>query len=118
MIDLQQVMVMTVIPLRRRSRRRPHTSTSPPQLTLVEQWASLLELLWDGCASISTSAEQMAEDLPRDLIGPVNAQLRQQGCAFQVQKQQTRTPRSKHQVQRTRRRVERGSDLPRPASNG
>ena len=78
MIDLTQAMVMTVIPLRSRSRRRPHTSTSPPQPTLVEQWASLLELLSDGCASISTSVEQMAEDVPRDLIAPVNAQLREQ----------------------------------------
>ena len=85
MIDLTQAMVMTVIPLRSRSRRRPHTSTSPPQPTLVEQWASLLELLSDGCASISTSVEQMAEDVPRDLIAPVNAQLREQGCTFQVQ---------------------------------
>jgi len=118
MIDLTQAMVMTVIPLRSRSRRRPHTSTSPPQPTLVEQWASLLELLSDGCASISTSVEQMAEDVPRDLIAPVNAQLREQGCSFQVQERRARTRRSKHQVQRARRRVERGNDLPRPASNG
>ena len=109
---------MTVIPLRRRPRRSPHTSTSPPQPSLVEQWASLLELLSNGCASVITSVEQMAEDVPRDLIAPVNAQLRQQGCAFQVPERQVRPRRSKHHVQRARRRVERGSDLPRPASNG
>ena len=118
MIDPTHLSAMTVIPFKRRSRRRPHTSTSPPQLSLVEQWASLLELLSDGCASISTSVEQMAEDVPSDLIAPVNAQLRQQGCPFQVQERKAGTRRSKHQVQRTRRRVERGSDLPRPASNG
>ena len=54
----------------------------PP--TLVEQWAELLSALVVGSPSISTSAEQMAEDLPQDLVEPVNSQLRANGCSFQV----------------------------------
>ena len=54
------------------------------QSTLVEQWVALLSALADGSPSISTSAEQMAEDLPKDLVDPVNRQLRAIGCSFQV----------------------------------
>jgi hypothetical protein len=50
----------------------------------VEQWTELLSALLEGSASISTSAEQMAEDLPRELVGAVNSQLKAKGCAFQV----------------------------------
>jgi len=52
--------------------------------SLVEQWAELLSALFAGSPSISTSAEQMAEDLPKELVGPVNVQLQARGCAFQV----------------------------------
>ena len=52
--------------------------------SLVEQWAELLSALFAGSPSISTSAEQMAEDLPRELVGAVNSQLKARGCAFQV----------------------------------
>ena len=54
------------------------------QTTLVEQWVSLLSALDAGSPSISTSAEQMAEDMPKDLVEPVNRQLRAIGCGFQV----------------------------------
>jgi hypothetical protein len=54
------------------------------QRTLVEQWAELLWALKQGSPAISTSAEQMAEDLPRDLIEPVNRQLQANGWDFQV----------------------------------
>jgi hypothetical protein len=50
----------------------------------VEQWTELLSALLEGSASISTSAEQMAEDLPRELVGAVNSQLKAKGCTFQV----------------------------------
>lgn len=53
--------------------------------TLVQQWAALLSALTEGSPSISTSAAQMAEDLPRELVDPVNLELRQLGCSFQVQ---------------------------------
>lgn len=52
--------------------------------TLVQQWANLLSALNEGSASISTSADQMAEDLPGDLVDPVNRELRALGCSFQV----------------------------------
>ncbi len=52
--------------------------------TLVEQWVALLSALDAGSPSISTSAAQMAEDMPRELVEPVNQQLRAIGCSFQV----------------------------------
>lgn len=76
--------------------------------TLVQQWASLLSDLAAGSPSISTSAEQMAEDLPRELVSSVNAALRQQGCRFQVQRPSRRRPT----VQSKRRREDRGSARP------
>lgn len=54
--------------------------------TLVQQWAALLEALTQGSPSITTSAAQMAEELPSDLVEPVNLQLRQLGCSFQVER--------------------------------
>jgi hypothetical protein len=64
------------------------------QATLIQQWADLLAALSEGSPSISTSAAQMAEELPGDLVEPVNQQLRELGCGFQVQGRQRRTPRS------------------------
>ena len=52
--------------------------------TLVEQWVALLSALDAGSPSISTSAAQMADDMPRELVEPVNQQLRAIGCSFQV----------------------------------
>lgn len=57
----------------------------PP--SLVEQWTELLSALFVGSPSISTSAEQMAEDLPKELVGAVNSQLQKRGCPFQVKPQ-------------------------------
>ena len=54
----------------------------------VSQWATLLEAMEEGSASISTSTDQMAEDLPIDLIEEVNLQLNHRGCRFQVQRLQ------------------------------
>lgn len=52
--------------------------------TLIDQWAELLQALQQGSPSISTSAEDMASDLPRELVEPVNRRLQQLGCPFQV----------------------------------
>lgn len=52
--------------------------------TLVDQWATLLSALAEGAAAISTSAAQMAEELPPDLVDAVNGQLQAMGCSFQV----------------------------------
>jgi hypothetical protein len=54
------------------------------QTTLVEQWVALLSALDAGSPSITTTAAQMADDMPRDLVEPVNQQLRAMGCSFQV----------------------------------
>jgi hypothetical protein len=50
----------------------------------VRQWADLLTALLQGSTSISITADQMAEDLPRDLVEPVNRQLQADGCAYRV----------------------------------
>lgn len=52
--------------------------------TLVEQWVTLLSALDEGSPSISTTAAEMATELPSDLVAPVNEGLRALGCAFQV----------------------------------
>lgn len=76
--------------------------------TLVQQWAQLLSALTEGSASITTSADQMAEDLPTELVESVNAELRDIGCNFQVS---GRGGAPRH-PQSNRRRVDRGSVRP------
>ena len=73
--------------------------------TLVQQWAELLSALTEGSPSISTSAAQMAEDLPGELVDPVNAELRHIGCSFQVAER----GHARHHHQSDRRREERGT---------
>jgi hypothetical protein len=76
--------------------------------TLVQQWAQLLSALTEGSPSISTSAADMAEDLPGELVDPVNAELRHIGCSFQVaERGRARRP---HQSERLR--DERGTARP------
>ncbi len=50
----------------------------------IAQWTQLLEALEEGSPSINTTAEQMAEELPKELIQEVNAQLAERGCHFRV----------------------------------
>ncbi len=50
----------------------------------IEQWTKLLEALYEGSPSINATAEQMAKDLPVELISAVNAQLAIRGCKFRV----------------------------------
>ena len=50
----------------------------------VKQWVALLEALTEGSASITTTPEQMAEELPADLVADVNNQLTRRGCRFQA----------------------------------
>jgi hypothetical protein len=54
------------------------------QRNLVGLWADLLAALQQGSPGIATSAEEMAHDIPGDLVQPVNRELRQRGCDFQV----------------------------------
>ena len=52
--------------------------------TLVALWADLLADLQQGAPDITTSAEEMADEIPRDLVQPVNRELKERGCSFQV----------------------------------
>lgn len=61
--------------------------------TLVQQWVTLLSALEEGSPSISTTAAEMATELPNDLVAPVNEGLRAQGCAFQVPEPHRRSRR-------------------------
>ena len=56
----------------------------------VEQWTQLLEALQLGSPSITATADQMAEEMPGELLEDVNHQLASRGCRYQV------TPRSLH----------------------
>ena len=57
---------------------------------LIEQWAELLHTLVGGIEAVSTSAEEMAQELPVDLVAPVNRALQERGSSFQVQAAQAR----------------------------
>jgi hypothetical protein len=50
----------------------------------IRLWADLLTALQQGSDSVITSAEEMAGEIPRELVAPVNRELRQRGCSFQV----------------------------------
>ncbi len=50
----------------------------------IKQWVQLLEALEEGSPSINTTAEQMAEELPRELVVDVNNQLAARGCSFRI----------------------------------
>lgn len=51
---------------------------------LVSQWADLLDALVQGAAAVLTSAEEMAKDLPGELVGEVNEALQARGSSFQL----------------------------------
>jgi len=54
------------------------------QPSQVSLWADLLSALQQGSAAVSITAEDMADDLPQELVRPVNRELRLRGCPFQV----------------------------------
>ena len=54
----------------------------------ISQWVSLLEAMEQGSSSLLTSADQMAEDLPFDLVEEVNHQLSNRGSRFLVSPRQ------------------------------
>jgi hypothetical protein len=60
------------------------------QRQLVDLWADLLSALQQGSAAVAISLEDMAEDIPADLVAPVNRKLRERGCGFQVHTSLTR----------------------------
>ena len=59
------------------------------QRNMVGLWADLLSALQQGSPSICISAEEMADDMPQELVSPVNRELRQRGCSFQVRRLRT-----------------------------
>ena len=74
------------------------------QRSLVSLWADLLSALQLGAPGISTSAEEMASELPQELVRPVNLALRQLGSSFRVQPpQRPGNPQRKGQVKADRR---------------
>ncbi|MFY8148981.1 MAG: hypothetical protein ACOVNL_07155 [Prochlorococcaceae cyanobacterium] len=56
------------------------------QRSLLGLWAELLSTLQRGTPGISTSAEEMATEVPLELVRPVNQALRQLGSSFQVKR--------------------------------
>lgn len=54
------------------------------QQTMVGLWVELLSALQQGCPWISVTAEEMADEMPRELVAPVNRELRERGLPFQV----------------------------------
>ena len=61
-----------------------HGKSPIHRIEQISQWVTLLEAMEEGSASLSTSTDQMAEDLPLDLIEDVNHQLSHRGCRYQV----------------------------------
>jgi hypothetical protein len=54
------------------------------QRNLVGLWADLLSALHLGCPSVQMSPEEMAEEMPGELVSPVNQELSRRGCSFRV----------------------------------
>lgn len=63
------------------------------QRQLEELWADLISDLQQGSPAVVMSAEDVARDLPADLVAPVNRRLRERGCSFQVSPSLKPTPR-------------------------
>jgi hypothetical protein len=61
------------------------------QPDLIGLWAELLSALDRGEPAISVSAQEMAMEIPSELVSPVNDALRSRGSRFQVNRGE-RTP--------------------------
>ena len=62
------------------------------QRPLVDLWVDLISDLQQGAPAVVMSAEDLMEELPADLVAPVNRRLRERGCSFQVSTALRRTP--------------------------
>ena len=60
----------------------------------IEQWTQLLEALQLGSPSISATPDQMAEEMPTELVEDVNQQLAVRGCSYRVSRHQRQACRS------------------------
>ena len=64
-----------------------HGSNHPPGRSNTRQislWADLLADLDQGAPAISTTANEMAQDVPRQLRNAVNNELARRGCPFRI----------------------------------
>ena len=64
-----------------------HGSNHPPGRSNNRQislWADLLVDLDQGAPAISTTASEMALDVPRQLRSAVNNELARRGCPFRI----------------------------------
>jgi len=64
-----------------------HGSNHRPGRNITRQislWADLLADLDRGAPAISTSATEMAQDVPRQLRSAVNNELARRGCPFRI----------------------------------
>ena len=50
----------------------------------IDQWSQFLEAMQSGSPSIASTADQMAEDMPSELVDGVNQHLAERGCSFRV----------------------------------
>lgn len=50
----------------------------------IKLWADLLVDLDHGDPAVSTTAREMAEDVPRQLRNAVNHELERRGCRFRI----------------------------------
>jgi hypothetical protein len=66
---------------------RPHR-----QRQLVDLWADLISDLQQGSPAVVMSPEDVAEEVPDELVAPVNRRLRERGCSFQVRPALRRSP--------------------------
>lgn len=71
---------------------RPATGHRPPNRSApakpapqVSLWADLLHDLDQGEPAISTTASEMAADVPAGLRGAVNKELARRGCRFRIE---------------------------------
>jgi hypothetical protein len=62
------------------------------QRQLLDLWVDLLSDLQQGSPAVVMSPEEIVEELPADLVAPVNRRLRERGCSFQVRATLKRTP--------------------------
>ncbi|MFN9631448.1 MAG: hypothetical protein ACK59A_14655 [Cyanobacteriota bacterium] len=61
------------------------------QRQLVDLWADLISDLQQGAPAVVMSPEDVASELPDELVVPVNRRLRERGCSFQVSPSLRRT---------------------------
>ena len=53
----------------------------------IEQWVTLIEALEQGSPAIASTPEQMAEELPKELVSEVNNKLAIRGCIFRAEEE-------------------------------